>query len=478
MSHVKRQDDPVSAPSATGLANSAITALSTGINTASNLALDTIAGTGTVSAPPLAFTGTSEFSSTQTSSSLLRGTTGSTPDPSTVAASSTKPISMSTVVATCIGAFIGASALIIFSVYVYRRYSRSLEQSLKSREHSSSRNIHGNEQRRRSRLETWNKLKEDGDEDKWEDFYQTKEAKDTGLTDVTPMETMFRKTPSMRTAYTHTMDGADFSFPSSYAEFDPNLAATLKLSNSEPQPLLKSTGMGEPSWVESNYSTHSKLSSQMSLMRNIALRTPPPTISHLHRWESAEVVDFSEGQAAEIVNPFDDDEERKSYHNPFFSAKDDGPRRQRSDSTSTTRSRSRSRANSNATVTRANINAKGKERIQRSASVSNDASANPFADVHANELPRPAFISHEASSSTSSTDKEEKERALKSLVDALDLPVDEVRNRMRIESMQPSIVSETSSVYVSDVADDFPLPPTSPGRAPNPSNSITVPRMF
>ena len=469
VSHGRRQGDPVSAPSATGLANTAITAQSTGINTASNLVVDSSAGTGSVSAPPLAFSTTSDFFTTSTSSASVSSTTGSDLDPSTVAASSTKPIAMSTVVATCIGAFIGATALIISSVYLYRRYSRSLEQSVKLRGYSNRRNIQGNEHRRRSRLEAWNRLN-DGNEDKWEGSYQTKESKDTGSADVTPMGTMFKKTPSMRTAYTHkSTDGADFSFPSSYAEFDPNLAATLKLSNSEPQPLLKNTESGQLPWAESKH---------MSLMRNIAIPTPPPTISHLHKWESAEVVDYSEGQAAEIVNPFDDEEERrKHYHNPFFAAKDYAPRRQRSDSTSTTRSRShsRSRANSNATAAQGTVNAKGKERMQRSAAVSDNASANPFADMHANELPRPAFISHEASSSTSSTDKEEKERALKSLVDALDLPEDEVRNRMRITSLQPSIVSGTSSMFVSDVADDFPLPPTSPGKALN-LNSPTAPR--
>jgi len=469
VSHGRRQDDPVSAPSATGLANAAITAQSTGLISASSLALDSSAGAGSVSAPPLAFSRTSNFFPTTTSSSVsVSSTTGSDLDPSTVAASSTKPIAVSTVVATCVGAFIGATALIIFSVYLYRRYSQSLEQTVKSRGYSNRRNLQGNEHRRRSRLEAWNKLN-DGDEDKWEGSYQTKESKDTGSPDVTPMGAMFKKTPSMRTAYTHkSTDGAEFSFPSSYAEFDPNLAATLKLNNSEPQPLLKNTESGQLSWAESKH---------MSLMRNIAIPTPPPTISHLHKWESAEVVDYSEGQAAEIVNPFEDEEEqRKNYHNPFFTAKDYEPRRQRSDSTGTTRSRShsRSRANSNATAAQGTVNSKGKERMQHTAAVS----ANPFADMYANELPHPpGFVSHEASFSTSSMDKEEKDRALKSLVDALDLPEDEIRNQMRITSLQTSILSGTSSMFVSDVADDFPLPPTSPGKALNLRSPTAPPRI-
>ena len=60
-------------------------------------------------------------------------------------------------------------------------------------------------------------------------------------------------------------------------------------------------------------------------------------------------------------------------------------------------------------------------------------------------------------------DQEEKERALKSLVAALELSDDEVRDRLRIASLQPSMVSTTSSTAESeDMTSEFPLPPSTP----------------
>jgi hypothetical protein len=50
--------------------------------------------------------------------------------PTTVAASSTtKPIALSAVIGACVGAFIVVTAIIIFSFWVYKRYSKSLDKS-------------------------------------------------------------------------------------------------------------------------------------------------------------------------------------------------------------------------------------------------------------------------------------------------------------------------------------------------------------
>jgi len=63
-------------------------------------------------------------------------------------------------------------------------------------------------------------------------------------------------------------------------------------------------------------------------------------------------------------------------------------------------------------------------------------------------------------------DQEDKERALKSLVAALELSEDEVLDRLRIASLQPSVVSTTSSVAESeDMTNEFPLPPSTPTTA-------------
>src|SRR5260221_2635403 len=94
----------------------------------------------------------------------------------------------------CCGGFIFVPAIIIFSFWVYRRYSRSLDKSARSRSQLHRRNVQANQQQRRSHTGIWNKL-EDHSDDKWEESYHTREAKDSVPTDVTPMQklTMFNK---------------------------------------------------------------------------------------------------------------------------------------------------------------------------------------------------------------------------------------------------------------------------------------------
>jgi len=320
---------------------------------------------------------------------------------------------------------------------MYRRYSKQLKQR-STRGPIHGRNAHGDEQRRRSRLEPWNKLGDD--DDKWEDMYQTKEAKE--IDHIAPMEklTMFKKTPSVRTAYTHkSTDVAAFHFPQSYADFDPKLAQTLTIGQgSIPDSQSPHESKSDTPWETETVGKGSFLSVRtqvagggaMSPTLQMAIPTPPPTVSQTHKWESAEVVQYSDVE----------EDNRRSTHNPFFNAQD---------------YQLRSRSNS---VTKS-PKAKGKERM-RYSNVS-DVSANPFDDT--NELmpmpPKPAFINHSATTSTSST--ESKERALQSLVAALDLSEDQVRDRLRIASMQPSIISQVSSVggYDEDVTKAFPLPP-------------------
>ncbi|CAA7267128.1 unnamed protein product [Cyclocybe aegerita] len=519
--HLAKRQDPVDVPTAVGITNGGITVGTDGAATATDaLAFDTAAGTGTLSPPPFALTTTAPPPA-PTSSSSSSSTSAA---PSTIAAASTaKPIAMSTVIGTCIGAFIGASGLIALGLFVYRRYSRTLKQRANTRGPlAHSRNLHGNDGRRKSRLEQWNKLEDaEGDGDKWEGMYhdgggnnnkQTTATKE--IDQVAPMEklTMFKKTPSVRTAYTTTVeDSAAFTFPQAFAPFDTNLAKTLTTEKPaampEPRPFLGRVDANPViSWDSqdqqgSSYlSVRSRMSSggAMSPTLHMAIPTPPPTVSQPHRWESAEVVNFSEGQAAEVVNypnqksnnPFadsDEDDNRRSAHNPFFNAKDYTPRHRRSTSrSSSTRSRSnsrsrsqsqtRSRSNSVTTLTPAvkSAKAKGKERMRYSqmstagtitpgdVSVSTNSSTagapDPFDDMHG-QLPRPPFLTHTATSSTSSMDKGERERALQSLIAVLDVPEEEVRDRLRIASMQPSIISQASSLGGEDVTKEFPLPP-------------------
>jgi hypothetical protein len=452
--HLAKRQGPINAPTNVSGIATAVTTVDTSIAaSASDFLFDPSATTGSISAPPLDITNTNTGLITPTPTPTPTPTQSSTP--TAVAAAATKPIALSTVIATCVGAFIGASALIIVGLLLYRRYSRSLKSRANARGPLvHTRNLHGDEQRRRSRLEPWNKL-DDGD-DKWEDMYQTSERKDGDH--VAPMEklTMFKKTPSVRTAYTHkSTDVSAFDFPQSYAEFDPKLAQTLSFGKTqmpEPRPFLGRVDTppvnSVSSWDTETVGNGSYLSTRelvggaMSPSLHMAIPTPPATISQAHKWESAEVVHYSDAHSVEPIDPFASQngmDSRQSTHNPFFNAQDYEPH-------------TRSRSNS---VTKS-PKAKGKERMRYSTASS---AADPFDDIN-QHMPRPTFIRHAAAESSSSI--ESKERALHSLIAALDVSEQDARDRLRIASMQPSIISQTYSIggYEEDVTREFPLPRT------------------
>lgn len=353
---------------------------------------------------------------------------------------------MGTVIGSCVGAFAGASLLILIGLWFYKRYSRSLKARGNARGPlSHNRNINADEQRR-SRLEPWNKL--DDNDDKWEDMYQTKEMKETEQ--VAPMEklTMFKKTPSVRTAYTHKSTNiASFDFPQTYSDIGATQAQATPMP--VPRPFLGRVDVNPEmtsSWETQTAGDGSYLSvrsqadgGRMSPTTDMAIPTPNPVASEAHKWESAEVVHYSDAASdPEAGN-------RKSAHNPFFNAQD-------------TDFQPRSRSNS---VVKS-AKSKGKERMRYSnvSAVSAAASVNPFEDINEHLPPRPTFVQHAATSSSAST--ESKERALQSLIAALDVSEDEVKDRLRIASMQPSVISQASTVGYdeeSDVTKAFPLPP-------------------
>ncbi|KDR76304.1 hypothetical protein GALMADRAFT_67550 [Galerina marginata CBS 339.88] len=446
--HLAKRVDPLGPPSGVaGIDSSVVVVDTTAAAAATGLALDPSAAGISISPPPLDFTNTG-IQPTPTPTPTPDDSSSASPTPTALAAASTKSISLTTVIGSCVGAFIGASALIVLGLWIYRRYSHSLKKQARTRGPLIlARNTQGDEQRRRSRLEPWNKLEDD--DDKWEEMYQTKETKE--VDQVAPMEklTMFKKTPSVRTAYTHkSTDVGAFHFPQSYAEFDPNLAQTLALGKStmpEPQPFLAKVEVNtDLAWDteatgDGSYLSVRSQSSNPNLPRDMAIPTPPPTESFAHKWESAEVVHYSDAQSIETVTQFgqEDGESRRSIHNPFFNAQDSKPR---------------SRSNS---VTKS-PKAKGKERMRYSNTTD---VTDPFDDM--NELmsmPKPSFVQHAATASSSST--ESKERALQSLIAALDMSEDEVRDRLRIASMQPSIISAVSTgTFDEDVTKAFPLPP-------------------
>ncbi|KAG6865901.1 hypothetical protein C0991_010734 [Blastosporella zonata] len=466
--HAKRQDDPVAAPTTIeGVVGT--TTASNIATTQAALAIDSTAPARSQSAPNLGITSTpvttSEASSTQAPAS-------STPSTSAAAASSS-PISISTVVGACVGAFIGAIALIVLSLWFYRRYSRSLKERARSRRAPGpARNANGEQSRRRSHLEPWNKL-EEGD-DKWEGMYQTKE-----IDAVAPMEklTMFKKrSPSVRTAYTHKSDEPVTFEAHSFAQYHPSLAQELASNEKLDELPIARQFLGRVdagpaiSWDGETVRDSDYSRGTMSPVPNMAIPTPPATTSQLHHWESAEVLHYQEPDpySANAHNLLVG-ERRKSTGNPFFSAhgSDSNPHpRPRSNSTRSRASSTRSRSNSTATarpdpeppIPKVD---KGKGRAIQPFDYDDDDN-DPFADRKLPTFPRP-FASHSHNPSGSLSSVSSNDRALQSLIAALDVSAEEAQERLRVASMQPSFVSATST-YTSggeeeDVTGSFPLPP-------------------
>lgn len=349
----------------------------------------------------------------------------------------------------CVGALIGAIALIVLGLWFYRRYSQSLKKHAHARRAlAANRNIHGDQERRRSRLEPWNKL-EEGD-DKWEGMYQTKE-----IDNVAPMEklTMFKKSPSVRTAYTHKSEEPVTFDAHPFAQYHPNLAEELANNDGKAaemptsRPFLGRVDTGPAiSWDGETVADGSYLSIRstrmsggaMSPTLNMAIPTPRIVSSQPHRWESAEVVHYEVGESPGDQNPFEYGSEQiqKKSNNPFFNAQVTSPQ-----------SSSRSRSNSTSKPS-----SKGKER----------AIEDPFHDDNLPSFPRPFATSHTVQSSMSSVTSND--RALQSLIAALDVSEEEVQERLRVASMQPSFISAASGyTEEEDVTGAFPLPPSTDG---------------
>ena len=382
--YLAKRFDPSSVPSGSGISGAVIES-STAVAT-TGLAIDNGASAGSFPTAPV-FT--------------IVATQPSSPSSTNVTSGASNSIPMGTVIGSCIGAFVFVSALIIFGIWFYRRYSESLrKQALKAR----GRGLQNDKQRRR-----WNKLEDD---DKWEGMNknQTKE-----VDQVVPMEklTMFKRAASVRTAYTQrSVDDHALTYPQSFAPFDVNLVRTLSADptinpKSQP-PQVANSVKGQ---ISNNISTSNNISpSPLSSNLNMAIPTPEATVLQSHKWESAEVVQY-EGPPAEVVEPPQDKEVKRSMHNPFFGSQE--YIRTRSDSHGENKS----------------PNAKGKERMHDSMT-SSLLSSDPF-EAFA-QLPLPV-LTHQPTASA-----ESKTRALQTLMGALELSEDEVRERLRVASMQPS----------------------------------------
>ncbi|KAJ3511865.1 hypothetical protein NMY22_g15509 [Coprinellus aureogranulatus] len=466
--HYKRQD-PLEPQTADGIVDSAKVVDGTVAGGATGLSLD--AGqTATIAAPNALPT----LTVTKSTPTLLPSQTESIP-PATgtveSASAASSPISMKTVVGACVGAFIGAAAFILLSLFFYRRYSQSLKRKANTRRMATrsayDRNSRADQDRRRSKLEPWDELKDRDMEDKWEGMPST-----PGASDAKEMKTL---SPAV---YQNSPSGSSYGNPDStsavyqnhpYATAaPPKVPEARELLGREPH-VLGEINSGPPiSWAASD-SNSSFLSSTrmeggaMSPTMAMAIPTPPAQKSQLHRWESAEVVHISDGESAEIV----DQHIRQSSHNPFFSAVEDYPPRNRTRTNTVTSRQTRSRSSSNATIQAPtavpSTSSPEKEKKPRVVSI------DPFRDP----LPKPKFIHHvHGKSSTSSLGNDRAIRQLVAAASLHDLSEDEVQRRLRVASMQPSIISDTDSMYTDaqpelevddEVMSSFPAPPSSSG---------------
>lgn len=427
---IRRQiPGPPPATTAAGIASNGIT-VGDVASTVTTLAYDSSATTADVDSGVV-----SVAFKTSASAFRTKSTASSSSEPTATDAATSKEIPIGTVVGACVGAFAGAVFLIVLGIWFYKCAIPKVKCKGPGPTMSASRNARGEHERSRSRLENWGRLE---DPPQSEGRYHMKEV-DGGVS-VAPMEklTMFKKSPSVRTAYTHTTeDPPQFDLePHPFSPYHPDLAKELA-SADVPESAKPFAGRAESqavSWHstanESFLSLRSvHMSGSMSPSLDMAIPTPPLTSSEPHRWESAEVVNF-DGQQAEIVdpdkNPFTSPtERRRSFGNPFFNAQG---------SSVPVRSKTPD-------VPRIPRSEKGKARA-----------VNPFSDVHAED----PVHAH-----TSTTSSVENDQAIYSLIAALEGRDGVSDARLRAPSPETSLYSSAISVYSGDesVANSFPSPP-------------------
>ncbi|RPD61168.1 hypothetical protein L226DRAFT_58480 [Lentinus tigrinus ALCF2SS1-7] len=373
-------------------------------------------------------------------------------------------IPIGVVIGACVGAFVGLFLLICLFLAWYKRSSDKLTSSQR-------RNAAGHADQQRAYAKSFKPLDESekarGDLPPPSPNAQEQEESDE------KNFSMFKKSPSIRTAYTTKTTTDEFDLPQlEFTKYHPTLAQELSLENPQ-KPFATAAAAARQnsgvSWDGETLGDDSFLSMRsvrvdsgtMSPTMVMAKMTPPATSSAPHKWESAEVLNTEEASAtgpSVSRNPFADmTEERKARsNNPFFNAQDMNRTsravRSRSNSRTSRTSRAQSlvRSESRGTIT---------------------VNTNPFLDLHEAVpvsaiapldalMPNAGLPTKPAVASGASLDAFGNERAMASLIAALDLTKEQVEERLRVVSMQGS----TYSAYSENDDDaltvrEFPLPP-------------------
>ena len=230
-----------------------------------------------------------------------------------------------------------------------------------------------------------------------------------------------------------------------FAHYHPKLAGQMEL---EPPRPIGSDDQAKTSLDGSTNGTFLSLgtvhieSGKMSPTFTAAKMTPPATASKLHRWESAEVIDpeshgqevevhgdpFSENSTPTTYSPTETFGDRRSFHNPFFNAQ-------------------------------LGVHSRRPSTVRKTSTMS--IASDPFTkDEVVVTMPTPRFVSHAAQDSSSSNGSIGNEKAMQSLIAALDLPQEVIEERLRIASMNPSEISRYSTGMDSTVGYAMPVPET------------------
>ncbi|KAL1747131.1 hypothetical protein HDZ31DRAFT_32677 [Schizophyllum fasciatum] len=394
-------------------------------------------------------------SATAASPSSTSVSATATPESSSNASSGDLPLG--TVIGACIGAFAGAALIVLFGIWLYNR-------SAPRRRARSLSNRHGDRARAQSGAEFWNKLGDGRDRDSGSGSWQDPETKqvDGG---VTRMENMFKKSPSIRTAYTHTTEKSFEA--SSFGVYHPNLARELAGAGPDepqaPRPFLQriDTAPAFP-WHDSATGSLASLRSsnaegRMSPSLSVAIPTPPAQASPLHRWESAEVLNFDPSTDADPRNPFSPPIEhaalpeepasptsrRRSIGNPFFKGGESAYRRRSSSTLTPKKDKGKGRAIPSVIEPAADDDGEDPFR-----------DANPFSDPvarHASAITATTAATHDSVVTN--------DRALQNLISVLDAGAHGSLAPPRHDSYMT-----VSSVY-SDASDVMGSPPHSPANA-------------
>lgn len=418
-------------------------------------------GVAPTDAPPLA----SGFTPTVTTPpSSTADPVASTPATSSNAAAlkGSSSVAVSTVVAACVGAFVGLAILICLFIW-WSRHPSTKSRNLPRSPVAENRNARGQEEQRRVHSEMWDKLE---DESSWGGMPPATRQMSQQEIDEKNFSMFKKRSNSTRTTRTtRALEEHGFDMPlPEISKYHPELAKELALEQPErPYAQRQESGVswdGETLGDDSFLSLRSVRieSGAMSPTMAMAKMTPPAMPSALHRWESAEVLTVDES-FSESANPFSDGEDRrKSRSNPFFSAGEvhrGSSRRSRSNSRGQSHSRNPSRTSRS--VVRARVVSEAGSQID------------PFADLQdpppQPSVPAASSHAHSASIGSVATEMVEPDRTMQSLIAALDLGT-QPADRLRVVSMQPSTASRYSSFLEPEddvgIARDYPPTPTSP----------------